>query len=187
MVSVVWMSRMVMRGFELHMYRMWSLLRLTQYLYDSLSGPSSYLMSIASSAKRNHSGLGWGGWGCGRAGVRRVARVFVYGLGVTNAAFVARVAELEAENLVLRGRVEEQDLVIAAQAEQIVLLLAQVERLVAKITILEALLNADSSNSSRRPSSDDDTAKNKRAISNSRKRRDGEPKRAQGKQRGAPG
>jgi transposase/uncharacterized coiled-coil protein SlyX len=104
-----------------------------------------------------------------------------------------RIAELEAENAVLRERcelyervVEEQRLVIAAQAEQIRELREQVAGLVEKIAVLEKVLKGDSSNSSRPPSSDSDTAKNKRVIPNARKLRKG-AKRPKGKQPGAPG
>lgn len=83
-----------------------------------------------------------------------------------------RIAELEAEN--------------AAQALRIAELEALVAVLVAKITVLERLVKGDSSNSSRPPSSDPATAKNKRPIANSRKLNKG-AKRSQGKQPGTPG
>jgi transposase len=62
----------------------------------------------------------------------------------------------------------------------------QVAGLVEKVAVLEKVLKGDSSNSSRSPSSDSDTAKNKRVIPNARKLRKG-AKRPKGKQPGAPG
>jgi len=85
---------------------------------------------------------------------------------------VARIAWLEAEN--------------AAQAARITELETLVGVLLDKITVLEKLLKGDSSNSSRPPSSDPGTAKNKRPIANSRKLGKG-AKRSQGKQPGAAG
>ena len=83
-----------------------------------------------------------------------------------------RIAELEAVN--------------SAQASRIVELEALVAVLVEKITVLERLVKGDSSNSSRPPSSDPATAKNKRPIANGPKLNRG-AKRSQGKQPGTPG
>ena len=83
-----------------------------------------------------------------------------------------RIAELEAENGWLRSRVTELETLVAV--------------LVDKVTVLEKLLKGDSSNSSRPPSSDPATAKNRRPIANSRTLNKG-LKRRQGKQPGAPG
>jgi len=87
-------------------------------------------------------------------------------------ADAARIAELEAANAVLSLRIVELE--------------AFVVLLLDKITVLERLVKGDSSNSSRPPSSDGATAKNKRPIANGRKLNKG-AKRSQGKQPGAPG
>ena len=55
------------------------------------------------------------------------------------------------------------------QAARITELEALVMGLLDKVTVLEKLLKGDSSNSSRPPSSDAGTAKNRRPIANSRK------------------
>jgi len=85
---------------------------------------------------------------------------------------VARIVELETANAALSLRIVELE--------------AFVVLLLDKITVLERLVKGDSSNSSRPPSSDGATAKNKRPIANGRKLNKG-AKRAQGKQPGAPG
>lgn len=74
----------------------------------------------------------------------------------------------------------------AALSSRIVELKTFVALLVEKITGLERLVKGDSSNSSRPPSSDDRTTRNKRPIANGRKLNNG-PKRRQVKQPGAPG
>lgn len=96
----------------------------------------------------------------------------IVGLEAENAAQALRIVGLEAEN--------------AAQALRIVELEALVAVLLEKITVLERLVKGDSSNSSRPPSSDPATAKNKRPIANGRKLNKG-AKRSQGKQPGTPG
>lgn len=85
---------------------------------------------------------------------------------------MARIAWLEAQNAVQAARITELETLVRV--------------LLDKITVLEKLLKGDSSNSSRPPSSDGGTAKNKRQIANSRKLNNG-AKRSQGKQPGAPG
>jgi len=74
--------------------------------------------------------------------------------------------------------------VVDADAARIAELEAFVVLLLDKITVLESLVKGDSSNSSRPPSSDGGTAKNKRPIANGRKLNKG-AKRSQGKQPGA--
>ena len=88
------------------------------------------------------------------------------------ASLVAENSVLAAENAALRARVVEVETLVGV--------------LLDKITVLEKLLKSDSSNSSRPPSSDAATAKNRRPIANSRKLNKG-TKRSQGKQPGAPG
>lgn len=97
-----------------------------------------------------------------------------------------RVAELVAENTLLRARCDEQQSHIARLVEQNSVLVDQVSLLVTKVMVLEKLLKGDSSNSSRPPSSDSDTAKNKRPVANSRTMNPG-TKRSKGKQPGAQG
>lgn len=97
-----------------------------------------------------------------------------------------RVAQLEVENAVLVRRIAVLESENTVQAARIVELDELVSILFAKITVLEKLLKGDSSNSSRPPSSDPNTAKNKRPIANSRTLNKN-AKRAQGKQPGAPG
>lgn len=87
---------------------------------------------------------------------------------------------------VLLERIAELEAVNAVQASRIVELETLVAVLLDKITVLEKLLKGDSSNSSRPPSSDQPTAKNRRPIANSRTLNKG-AKRSQGKQPGAPG
>ncbi len=87
-------------------------------------------------------------------------------------ADAARIAELEAANAALSLRIVELEAFVAL--------------LLDKITVLERLVKGDSSNSSRPPSSDGGTAKDKRPIANGRKLNKG-AKRTQGKQPGAPG
>jgi hypothetical protein len=70
-------------------------------------------------------------------------------------ADAARIAELEIANAALLLRIVELE--------------AFVVLLLDKITVLERLVKGDSSNSSRPPSSDGGTAKNKRRIANGRK------------------
>lgn len=93
-------------------------------------------------------------------------------LEAENAAQALRIAGLEAENVL--------------QAARIVELEAMIKVLLDKVTMLEKLVRGDSSNSSRPPSSDSGTAKNKRPIANTRKLNK-QAKRSQGKQPGAPG
>jgi transposase len=87
-------------------------------------------------------------------------------------ADAARIAELEIANAALLLRIVELEAFVAL--------------LLDKITVLERLVKGDSSNSSRPPSSDGATAKNKRPIANGRNLNKG-AKRMQGKQPGAPG
>lgn len=91
-------------------------------------------------------------------------------MGVDGAA--ERIAWLEAENATQAARIGELETLVAV--------------LLDKVTVLEKLLKSDSSNSSRPPSLDAGTAKNRRPIANSRKLNKG-VKRSQGKQPGAPG